>query len=254
MWKGRRVITVSDLNFQFRGNQVLRAVTCQMPQGVTAIVGPNGAGKTTFLRLLATAEPCRSPDTISVDGLDPARGDHRRALRRELGFLPQAFAFHPGFTVAEFVRYIALLKGMHPHEVGPGVARAIALVDLTVRSGAKLGSLSGGMLRRAGIAQAIVNDPQIVILDEPTAGLDPRQRKGFREIIARVKEDRTVVLSTHLMDDVLLLADQLVILDEGQLRFAGSPQALTGTPTPTVGDIEARVEAVLADGEGASAW
>lgn len=230
---------------------ILRGIDLDVGTGVFGVLGPNGAGKTTLLRTLATViKP--SDGAVRILGLDPYDAKERRLARRKMGYLPQAFGFYPNFTVSEFVEYFALLKEV-PHErVKSAVAKAIERVDLGGHAGSKLGTLSGGMLRRAGIAQAIVNEPELLLLDEPTAGLDPEQRVAFRTLVRHLAESATVVLSTHLVEDVGAACAHVAVLDGGSVLFLGTPSELgrIGRAQDGVGDspLERGYSAVIAGG------
>jgi ABC-2 type transport system ATP-binding protein len=193
---------------------------------VTGLLGPNGAGKTTLLRVLATAI---APDsgTVTLFGADPSRSSGRLEARRRLGYLPQEPGFHPNFTAFQFVDYVAILKELgdrqQRHE---RVRAALSEVGLTNVRGKRIKALSGGMKRRVGLAAAIVGQPDLLILDEPTVGLDPEQRLRFRELIAELGERCTVLLSTHQIEDVMSLCGRVVVLNAGQVRFDGAPVEL----------------------------
>ena len=202
----------------------VRGVDLRMDTGVHGLLGPNGAGKTTLIRALATIVRPESGQ-LAVLGADAA-ADELRAVRRSLGYLPQHFGFYPRYTVREFVEYLAWLKEMPAAAIGTAVERAIARVGLADRAGDRLGTLSGGMLRRAGLAQAIVNDPELLLLDEPTAGLDPEQRVAFRSLVREIGTDACVVVSTHLVEDVAAACSDVTILDEGEIAFTGDLEAL----------------------------
>lgn len=219
-------VQVQGLQQKFGRHTALDNIDLDVGTGVFGLLGPNGAGKTTLLRTLATILP---PNTGSVRllGYDPARNGERRELRRRLGYLPQNLGYYPNFTVFEFVEYFALLKEMPGDSVRPAVARAIQRVGLEDRSRSKLKTLSGGMLRRVGIAQAIVNDPQLLLLDEPTAGLDPEQRVSFRALLREVGSSGTVIVSTHLIEDVAAACSEVALLDTGKIVFRGTPDQLT---------------------------
>src|SRR6185437_6796468 len=176
-------VEIADLTRRFGRSQAVDGVDLQAGPGVFGLLGPNGAGKTTLLRMMATVIP---PTTgrLRLLGRDPSAYGPRRDVRRRLGYLPQNLGYYPGFTVTEFVEYFALLKEMPAARVPAAVAAAIEQVDLGDRARAKLRTLSGGMLRRVGVAQAIVNEPELLLLDEPTAGLDPEQRVRFRALLA----------------------------------------------------------------------
>ncbi|MBY8872244.1 ABC transporter ATP-binding protein [Micromonospora sp. PLK6-60] len=199
--------------------------------GVHGLLGPNGAGKTTLMRALATVvQPAGGRLRLlgaPVDG----RADLRR-VRRGLGYLPQQFGFYPRFTVREFVEYLAWLKEMPKAAVPGATQRAIDRVGLTAKADARLKTLSGGMLRRAGIAQAIVNDPAVLLLDEPTVGLDPEQRLDFRELLRDVGVDSCVVVSTHLVEDVVAACTDVVLINEGRLVYQGTPAELAAQGGP----------------------
>ena len=204
---------------------ILDGLDLNVGTGVFGLLGPNGAGKTTLLRTLATAvEP--TAGQLRLLGFDPADPGERRALRRRLGYLPQSLGYYPNFTVFEFVEYFALLKEVPKGEVRPAVARAIERVGLGERARSKLKTLSGGMLRRVGVAQAIVNEPELLLLDEPTAGLDPEQRVGFRALIRKIGERGTVVVSTHLVEDVGAACAEVALMERGGVVFRGTPEEL----------------------------
>jgi ABC-type multidrug transport system ATPase subunit len=193
--------------------------------GVHGLLGPNGAGKTTLMRALATVmKPAGG--RLSVLGHNVTGHANLRAVRRGLGYLPQHFGFYPRFTVREFVEYMAWLKEMPKPVIAGAVQRAIERVGLADRAGSRMKTLSGGMLRRVGIAQAIVNDPQVLLLDEPTVGLDPEQRLDFRELLRDVGVDSCVLVSTHLVEDVAAACTDVVLINEGRLVWQGTPAQL----------------------------
>ncbi|MDM4720228.1 ABC transporter ATP-binding protein [Micromonospora sp. WMMA1363] len=193
--------------------------------GVHGLLGPNGAGKTTLMRSLATVvKPAGGRLTVLGESVD-ARADLRR-VRRGLGYLPQQFGFYPRFTVREFVEYMAWLKEVPKSAVPGAVQRAIERVGLAAKADARMKTLSGGMLRRAGIAQAIVNDPAVLLLDEPTVGLDPEQRVDFRALLRELGVDSCVLVSTHLVEDVVAACTDVVMMHEGRLVFQGAPDDL----------------------------
>jgi ABC-2 type transport system ATP-binding protein len=189
--------------------------------GVHGLLGPNGAGKTTLIRALATVLRPAGGE-LRMLGQPVTMGADLRRLRRGIGYLPQHFGFYPRFTVREFVEYMAWLKEMPSAEVPGAVQRAIERVDLASRADDKMKTLSGGMLRRVGVAQAIVNDPEILLLDEPTVGLDPEQRLSFRALLREIGVDSCVLVSTHLVEDVAAACTDVVIIDEGHLVFRGA--------------------------------
>jgi ABC-2 type transport system ATP-binding protein len=193
--------------------------------GVHGLLGPNGAGKTTLVRALATVlRPAGGTLHLFGEAVN-GRIDLRR-LRQRIGYLPQDFGFYRRFTVREFVEYLGWLKEMPAAEVPGAVQRAIDRVGLTERADHRMKTLSGGMVRRVGIAQAIVNDPQVLLLDEPTAGLDPEQRMQFRALLRELSSDTCVLVSTHLVEDVVAACTDVLLIDSGRLVFQGVPADL----------------------------
>jgi ABC-type multidrug transport system ATPase subunit len=219
-------VEISDLARRFGRTQAVAGVSLETGAGVFGLLGPNGAGKTSLLRMMATVIPPTS-GTLRLLGRDPSGYGPRREIRRRLGYLPQNLGYYPGFTVAEFVEYFALLKDMPPRQVPRAVAAAVEHVGLGDKARAKLRTLSGGMLRRAGIAQALVNEPELLLLDEPTAGLDPEQRVAFRGLLRDIGQRATVVVSTHLVEDVGAACTELALMDSGKIVFHGTPDELT---------------------------
>ena len=219
-------VEITDLTRRFGRTQAVAGVSLETGAGVFGLLGPNGAGKTSLLRMMATVIPPTS-GRLQLLGRDPGRFGPRREIRRRLGYLPQNLVYYPGFTVAEFVEYFALLKDMPPARVPRAVATAVERVDLSSKARAKLRTLSGGMLRRVGIAQAIVNDPELLLLDEPTAGLDPEQRVAFRALLRDLGQRATVMVSTHLVEDVGAACSEVALMDGGKIIFHGTPDELT---------------------------
>jgi ABC-2 type transport system ATP-binding protein len=218
-------IEITDLTRRFGRHQAVAGVDLDAGPGVFGLLGPNGAGKTSLLRMMATVIPPTSGSLRLLDR-DPRVLDERREIRRRLGYLPQNLGYYPGFTVVEFIEYFALLKDMPSARVPRAVAAAVERVDLGDKARAKLRTLSGGMLRRVGIAQAIVNEPELLLLDEPTSGLDPEQRVSFRELLRDFGERATVVVSTHLVEDVGAACSQVALMNRGEIVFRGTPEDL----------------------------
>ncbi len=242
-------VELTDLTRRFGRTQAVAGVNLATGPGVFGLLGPNGAGKTSLLRMMATVIPPTS-GTLRLLGRDPSGYGPRREIRRRLGYLPQSLGYYPGFTVVEFVEYFALLKEMPAAQVPAAVAAAVERVDLGSKASSRLRTLSGGMLRRVGIAQAIVNGPELLLLDEPTAGLDPEQRVQFRSLLRDLGQHATVVVSTHLVEDVGAACGEVALMDQGKIVFHGTPGELTARAegTTAAGDapLERGYSAVLA--------
>ena len=249
-------IEITGLTRRFGRTEAVAGVDLQTGPGVFGLLGPNGAGKTSLLRMMATAIPPTS-GRLRLLGRDPGHAGPRREIRRRLGYLPQQLGYYPGFTAAEYVEYFALLKEMPPGRARQAAATAIERVDLGGKARAKLRTLSGGMLRRAGIAQAIVNEPELLLLDEPTAGLDPEQRVAFRALLRDLGARATVIVSTHLVEDVGAACGEVALMDAGKIVFQGTPDELAarGEDAGAVGDapLERGYSAVLAAVRSAAA-
>lgn len=212
----------------------LKDISLRMETGVWGFVGPNGAGKTTLLRILATLlTPTQG--TVTWQGHDILRNPE--VLRRELGYLPQDFGCYPQLTARELLRYIGELKGLTGDLIQHRVVAVLEMVNLSVDADRRLQTFSGGMIRRLGIAQTLLNDPNILILDEPTVGLDPAERVRFRELIASLQGDRLVVLSTHIITDVEAMATNLVLIQRGRVLWNGTPSALQADAAQTVWEM-----------------
>jgi ABC-type multidrug transport system ATPase subunit len=234
-------VEATELTCRLGRTQAVAGVTLGVDTGVFGLLGPNGAGKTSLLRMIATVIPPTS-GRLRLLGLDPGGYGRRRQIRRRLGYLPQHLGYYPGFTVVEFVEYFALLKEVPPARVPHAVAAAVERVGLGDKAKAKLRTLSGGMLRRVGIAQAIVNEPELLLLDEPTAGLDPEQRMSFRKLLRDLGRSATVIVSTHLVEDVGAACSRLALMDRGTIVFHGTPAELTTRGESTSSSDDAPLE------------
>jgi ABC-2 type transport system ATP-binding protein len=248
-------VEIAGLTRRFGRTQAVAGVDLSAGPGVFGLLGPNGAGKTSLLRMMATVIP-PSSGRLRLLGRDPGGYGPRREIRRRLGYLPQNLGYYPSFTVAEFVEYFALLKEMPSARVPAAVAAAIERTGLGDKARARLRTLSGGMLRRAGIAQAIVNEPELLLLDEPTAGLDPEQRVAFRALLRECSERATVVVSTHLVEDVGAACTEVALMNQGKIVFHGTPAELIARAdgTDAAGDapLERGYSAVLAAARSAA--
>ncbi len=219
-------VNLSAVHKSYGRTQAVAGVDLVAEAGIVGLLGPNGAGKTTLLRMLATVLAADAGE-LRLLGYDPTEAAGRLAIRRRLGYVPQEPGYHRNFTAFEFVDYVAILKEMTDRRARHDeVRRVLGLVGLADVSGKKIKALSGGMRRRVALAQALLGSPDLLILDEPTAGLDPEQRLRFREVVSSVATDATVVLSTHQTEDVSALCPRVVVMHEGRLRYDGSVRDL----------------------------
>ncbi|MFZ2236527.1 MAG: ABC transporter ATP-binding protein [Dokdonella sp.] len=232
------MLTIRNLSKTYaNGVRALHDVSLDIPNGMFGLLGPNGAGKSTLMRTIATLQ---DPDTGTITLGDPASNPldviaNKPAARRVLGYLPQEFGLYPKVTAEAMLDHFAMLKGVigrgERHDLVDALLKQVNLHDVRKR---KLGTYSGGMRQRFGIAQALIGDPQLVIVDEPTAGLDPEERQRFHNLLAEIGERVVVILSTHIVEDVTELCPRMAIIAEGQVR-------LTGEPRETIRSLDGRV-------------
>lgn len=213
-----------QLSKQFGDFTAVNHVDLKMENGVYGLLGVNGAGKTTLMRMLCTllkptdgSITCNGKDIFDMDG----------EYRKLLGYLPQDFGYYPEFTVKDYLLYISTIKALPKVVAKRRVKELIDKVGLTKVANKKMKKLSGGMKRRAGIAQAMLNDPKILVLDEPTAGLDPNERIRFRNLISELSEDRLVLLSTHIVSDIEYIANEIWLMKDGQIMHKGTITEIT---------------------------
>lgn len=232
-------VQVQQVRKRFGRTMALDGLSLEVGPGVTGLLGPNGAGKTTLLRIVATV---LAPDAGDVRVLGRAPGDarDRTEIRRRLGYLPQEVGAYQGFSVREFVDYVAVLKEHTDRKARRAeVDRVLELVDLATQAYDRVRTLSGGMVRRLGLATAFLGDPELLVLDEPAVGLDPQQRLRFRETVS-ADPRRTVLLSTHQTEDVAALCREVVVIDGGRVLFRGSPAELAASARGRVWRSDAR--------------
>ena len=216
-------IKIVDLTKKFDDFTAVNHINLTMTNGVYGLLGVNGAGKTTLMRMICTLlEPSKGMIMCDGQNINKMGSDYRKIL----GYLPQELGFYPEFSVKDYLMYIAALKGIRPAVAKKRVKMLISKVGLQKVSNRKMKKLSGGMKRRAGIAQAMLNDPQILILDEPTAGLDPNERIRFRNLISELAEERLVLLSTHIVSDIEYIANEILLMKDGQIVHQGTAQQL----------------------------
>ncbi len=206
-----------------KGKDALADVDLLLGPGILGLLGPNGAGKSTLMRIVATLmAPTRGH--VFWDGVDIAREPNR--VRAVLGYLPQSFGVHETLSAREFLSYMAAIKGLPGATAPARIAECLEMVGLTAAAEERLAGFSGGMRQRVGIAQALLNDPKLLIVDEPTVGLDPEERLRFRNLLTDLAGERLVILSTHIVSDIEASATALAVLDKGRLRFTGAPEQL----------------------------
>lgn len=237
-------LSIDRLTKQYGKKIAVDCVSAQLRPGIYGLLGENGAGKTTLMRMLcAILEP--TAGEVLFDGKDAAKmgADYRDLL----GYLPQDFGYYPNYSGEEFLRYIAALKGIPGKEAKKRVRKLLDAVGLAEVHRKKIKTYSGGMKQRLGIAQALLNNPRILILDEPTAGLDPKERVRFRNMIADYAQDRIVILSTHIVSDVEAIADRILLMKKGKFLLQGSVQEM-------VDRMQGKVWELTATKEEAKAW
>lgn len=216
-------IEINGVTKRYGSKQALKGITLKLTNGVTGLLGPNGAGKSTLMRILATIEKPTS-GTVLYNGKDTAKKP--KLLRQELGFLPQDFGVYPNMNAVEFLDYMAALSRLNVKQARKRIDELLVSLHLDDAKKRPLGTYSGGMKQRVGIAQALLNDPSVLIVDEPTVGLDPEERIQFRNILASLSENRIILLSTHIVTDVESIAPTIAIMREGNLLRYDTPENL----------------------------
>ena len=216
-------LTLDRLSKNFRNIIAVDNVSAELTPGVYGFLGANGAGKTTLMQMVCGIVAPTSGEVL-VNGKNNLRVGEK--FRDVLGYLPQEFGYTPGFSAKDFMLYIASIKGLDPHFAKRKTNDLLALVNLEDAANQKIRTFSGGMKRRLGIAQALLNDPEILILDEPTAGLDPKERAYFRNIISEMANGKIIIISTHIVSDIEYISDQILIMKKGRLILQGSAESL----------------------------
>lgn len=233
------MLKIEKLSKTYNNNvRALDQVTLDIPKGMFGLLGPNGAGKSSLMRTIATLQEA-DEGSIRLDGLDVLR--EKDAVRRLLGYLPQDFGVYPRISAESLLDHFAVLKGLaRSAERRAAVERLLRMTNLWDVRHQKLGTFSGGMRQRFGIAQALLGDPRLVIVDEPTAGLDPEERNRFLDLLSEIGENVVVILSTHIVEDVRDLCSNMAIIAKGRVLRAGEPKAL-------IAEIEGKVWRKLID-------
>lgn len=216
-------IKIRDLNQFYGKKQALKGVNLTIETGMFGLLGRNGAGKTTLMKVLAALLP-KTEGEVSVCGRDIKKAQE---VRKITGYLPQEFSMYPNMTVYEAMDYLGVLSGLSKSERKQRIPELLERVNLQDDRRKKVKALSGGMKRRLGIAQAILHNPQVLIVDEPTAGLDPEERVRFRNLLCETAEERIVILSTHIVGDIEATCENIAVLDEGEMIYKGTVSELT---------------------------
>ncbi len=215
-------IEIQNLSKNYGKKKALSEVNLSIPQGMFGLLGPNGAGKTTLMKVLTTLLK-KTDGEVTICGV-PVEDSKR--IRNMTGYLPQDFSMYGNMTAYEALDYLAVLSGMSKAERKRKVPEMLEKVNLLEKRKTKVRSMSGGMKRRLGIAQAIIHDPKIIIVDEPTAGLDPEERVRFRNLLCEIAKERIVLLSTHIVGDIEATCENIAVLDQGKIRFNGKVSEL----------------------------
>lgn len=217
-------LVIDGVSKRYKGNVwALKECTLDLHPGVLGLLGPNGAGKSTLMRILATiTKP--TDGSVSWNGIDIVKSPND--LRGVLGYLPQDFGVYPHLTAIEFLEYIAAIKGLDAKITRTRIEELLEVVNLSDARNRRIGGFSGGMKQRVGIAQSLLNDPHLLIVDEPTVGLDPQERVRFRNLLSDLSGERIVILSTHIVSDVEATATQIAIMNKGQMLMHTSPENL----------------------------
>ena len=215
-------IVIRNLSKSYGKKQALKNVDLRIGKGMFGLLGRNGAGKTTLMKVLSTLLE-KDSGKVKVCGIPV---EHASEIRKITGYLPQEFSMYPNMKVREALDYLGVLSGLTKAQRRERIPMLLERVNLTENAGTKVKALSGGMKRRLGIAQAILHDPKVLIVDEPTAGLDPEERVRFRNLLSEIAEDRIVILSTHIVSDVEATCEEIAVIDQGRILFRGTVEEL----------------------------
>ena len=230
-------LKIQSVTKKFKNFAAVSGIDGNLSPGIYGLLGPNGAGKTTLMRMIcALTRPTEGKILYGNMEINSLGAEYRKVL----GFLPQHFGYYPGFTVYRYLEYVASIKGLNPRYAKGKIDSLLDTVGLTEKRKSKVGKLSGGMIRRLGIAQALLNDPDVLILDEPTVGLDPTERVKFRNLISTVSQNKITILSTHIVTDVAYIANEILLMQKGRLEYRGGVNSLTNVVSDRVWQVTAQ--------------
>ena len=224
------MLTIDNLEKSFKKNKALDCFSCEFEHGIYGLLGPNGSGKTTMMRCIC--------DLIKYKGKIDCGG-------AKIGYLPQQFGMMKSLKLFDMMKYFATLKKIPTPEQDEEIKRCLELVNLYDKAKDKVGSLSGGMVRRSGIAQAILGDPEVILFDEPTAGLDPEERTRFKTMLKSIGKNKTIIVSTHIVSDVEAVCDKIVIIDKGRKKFIGTNEEVAAIASSKAYLVEEKYEGIL---------
>ncbi len=229
------MLQISDVYKSFKKRQILSDINLELGHGIYALLGVNGAGKTTLIRILTGL---LKPDKGIVKFHGISIHKQKKVFYSKLGYMPQYATYYPNYSVYEFIKYICVIKEIPKKERKEKIKSVLQEVNLWEERDKKIGALSGGMRQRVGIAQGIINEPEVIIMDEPTAGLDPNERVRFRGLIKKIAEGRIVLIATHNVDDVTRLADYAILLHNRKILVVDKPDVLVKNCDTKVKDLE----------------
>ncbi|MBZ9626199.1 ABC transporter ATP-binding protein [Clostridium sp. FP2] len=231
-------LLIDNLTKSFKDDIAVDQFSVKLTNGIYGLLGANGAGKTTLMKLICTLQ---KPTSGTIKYNEKEIFEITESYCEALGYLPQNFGYYPNFTALEFLEYISLVKGLSLNEAKKRSLNLLKAVNLEDKKNKKIKKLSGGMKQRLGIAQALINDPQILILDEPTAGLDPKERASFRNLISSMAKNKIIILSSHIVPDIEHIADEILIMKSGRLIKKGKPNEITKTIDKFIWECETNI-------------
>lgn len=211
-------LKIKDLNFIYKNKNALNNINLTLNNGLTALLGPNGAGKSTLMKLLVTLFEANK-DTIYLNGVE--YNENKNMIKTQLSYVPQDFDMYKNISGIEYLEFVAKMKNINENNLNDEINKVVVELDLNDFINKKIGTYSGGVKRRLGIAQAIIGNPKLIIMDEPTVGLDPKQRNEFRRLLPLLSKDRILLISTHIVEDIQFNCDKLIVLNKGTILYDG---------------------------------